>query len=226
MSIFWRNHPDLPHVDLPQAIMRPFWHPEALLLDDKKFCIPLKMQRPRLFSAFLLIMSLAVLTVSFLRSHEIYQIYIQQGGANNRLYEETAMVGGLFAISLLGLYLFYRISRVRRVYFKRDSHSVYYPRRGLMPRYLETNYDEFQGRIEHKKSLLGKRISILSLNHENPRQSILLTSTRDNPQTLAGFWSFIVQYMKVDGPLPDVPALYEFPNRTPGVVHQSSVNYS
>jgi hypothetical protein len=226
MSIFWRNHPDLPNVDLPQTIMRPFWHPEASRLDDKQFCIKLDVERPWFAAALILIVSLGLLTVSSMQLYEIYLLYTQQGDIGKQLYKELGMATGMLVISLLGCYLFYRVSQVRRVCFKRDTHSVYYPRRGLIPRYQELDYDLLQGRIEHRKSPLGKRLSILTLAHDDQRQSILLTSTRDNPQTLAGFWSFIVQYMKVDAPLPDVPALHQFPNRAPGVIHQNRINYT
>jgi hypothetical protein len=67
---------------------------------------------------------------------------------------------------------------------------------------------------------------MLALIHKDRKQSVILIRTTANPQSLAGFWSFIVQYMKEEGPLPDVPALYQYPNRTPGVIHHGTIDYT
>jgi len=198
MSIYWRSHPDLPDVDLPQTIMRPFWHPETIRLDDKQFCIRLDKDRP-------------VLTAMMI---------------GEKFYIELAIAGGLLVAAMLGFYLFYRVNQVRFICFRRDSHSIFYSRRGLIPKFQELGYEEFQGTIKNMKSLLGKRQSMLALVHKDRKQSVILTATTANPQSLAGFWSFIVQYMKVDGPLPDVPALHQYPNRTPGVIHHGTIDYS
>lgn len=226
MFIYWRRHPDLSPVDLPQTIMRPFWHPEAVQLDDNRFCIRLELDRPVIAAAIMLIVSVCIITVAGLQFYETYMAHTLNGIPKQRLYQELAVAGGLLVASMLGFYIFYRIHKARYICFKRDTHSIHFPRQGLIPSYVELDYDEFQGRIEHRKNLLGGRMSVLMLAHDDRKQSILLTSTRDNPQTLAGFWSFLVQYMKKDAPLPDVPALHEYPNKTPGVIHHSTINYT
>ena len=226
MSLYWRRHPDLPDVVLPQAIMRPFWHPETIKLDDKQFCIYLDLDRPVFTALLILIMATAILGVAGLRFYELYLGYMQQPLLDEKFYVALGLAGGLLLLGLLGLYLFYLVGQARYVCFRRTSHSVYYPRQGLIPRYQELDYDDFQGSIKNLKNIFGKRQSILTLDHKDEKQSVLLTRTTQNPQSLAGFWSFIVQYMKVDAPLPDVPALYEYPNRTPGVIHNSTIDYS
>lgn len=226
MSIYWRRHPDLPDVDLPQAIMRPFWHPETIRLDDKQFCISLDLGRPVISALAILLLSCAVLIIAGLRYLEIYTRYMQLQRLNQPMYIDLGIASVLLIVALLGFYLFYRVIQARYVCFRRESHSIYFPGGGLVPRYQEVDYDEFRGSIRNLKNIFGKRQSILALDHVDGKQSILLTRTTRNPQSLAGFWSFIVQYMKQDGPLPDVPALHQYPNRTPGVIHASTVDYS
>jgi len=226
MSIYWRSHPDLPDVDLPQTIMRPFWHPETIRLDDKQFCIRLDKDRPVLTAMMILALSFALAGMAALRFYDIFNIYSQHQAFGEKFYIELAIAGGLLVAAMLGFYLFYRVNQVRFICFRRDSHSIFYSRRGLIPKFQELGYEEFQGTIKNMKSLLGKRQSMLALVHKDRKQSVILTATTANPQSLAGFWSFIVQYMKVDGPLPDVPALHQYPNRTPGVIHHGTIDYS
>jgi hypothetical protein len=213
-------------VDLPQTIMRPFWHPETIKLDDRQFCMRLDEDRPWLIAMLMLVMSFALLGLASIRFFEIFNAYNQQQIYGEKFYVEVAIAGGLLVGSLLGFYLFYRINQRRFICFRRETRSIFYSSRGLIPKYQERAYDEFQGTIKNLKSIFGKRKSMLALIHKDRKQSVILIRTTANPQSLAGFWSFIVQYMKEEGPLPDVPALYQYPNRTPGVIHHGTIDYT
>lgn len=226
MALYWRTHPDLTNVDLPQTIMRPFWHPEALQLNDTCFCIPLNINQPRVFALLVLACSLGVLALAAFGTFDVYMQYAKSGHIDPVRYPDLGLAGGMVLAALAGLYLFSRMSQPRHICFNRASHRITFSTCGLLPRTLERSYDEFQGMIMHQKNLLGKRRSILALQHRDQQQLIQLALTRDNPQILAGFWSFIVQYMKPGAPLPDVPALHEYPNKTPGVLHHSTIDYS
>ena len=109
MSFYWRNHPDLPDVDLPQAIMRPFWHPETLKLDDKQFCMLLELNRPVFTAGFILLVSFAVIAWASLQFYEIYLVYAQHQILNQKLYIELAIASAFLFAALLGFYLFYQV---------------------------------------------------------------------------------------------------------------------
>ncbi len=45
----------------------------------------------------------------------------------------------------------------------------------------------------------------------------MLTASITGIDTPLAYWSFLVQYINKNAPLPDVPALDEYPNRTQGL---------
>mgnify|MGYP006921587257 CR=1 FL=1 len=226
MSLYWRKHPDLQTVELPQTIMRPFWHPEALQLDDHKFCMPLNIQRPVISAMLVLIVSLVLMIAAGFTLYEIYLAYKSTGILSEQYYPGLGAGAALLLVALLGLYFFARINQSRYICFDRQQHRIQFTTLGLLPRLQELPYDNLQGLILHRKSLFGQRLSILALQCQRDNRTIPLACTRDNPQTLAGFWSFLVQYMKLNAPLPDVPALHDYPNTTPGVLHHNTIDYS
>ncbi len=226
MSIYWRINPDLGSVDMPQTLMRPFWHPVCTSLDDKQFCLTLPHEKPVIRASLFLFVSLLLLAVSsyaLITLNQLNQLELLLAQPLANSYTQASLL--ILATPPL-LYVFYRAQQARRLCFDRQNHLISYPQKGLFAHYHEYSYDDFQGRIEHLKSLLGKRKSRLVLVNNHNQHVICLVETLDNPQSLAGYWSFIVQYMKPDAPLPDVPALHDYPNTTPGVIHQKATDYS
>ncbi|RFA29870.1 hypothetical protein CAI21_08530 [Alkalilimnicola ehrlichii] len=63
----------------------------------------------------------------------------------------------------------------------------------------------------------GNNEDQIVLMHLERKQMCVLDSSAGGPDRPLAIWSFLVQYMDKDGPLPDVPALAEYPNRTPGL---------
>ena len=68
MSLYWRKQDKLPDTELPQVIMRPFWHPEPKSLDDRQFHVQLPDERPLVIATISLLIlrarSVAVKTQS------------------------------------------------------------------------------------------------------------------------------------------------------------------
>lgn len=230
MPLFWRKNPDLKNVDLPQTIMQPFWHPDARQLDEHKFCALLPDAKPLLRLYGILILALAAITISSLALCEIlnsadYQLLLEQF-LHQPLARQphTIALVGVLAIPLL--YVFIKAYPARVICFNRKQHTLKSPLNSLMPKFQEIDYNEFQGKIDHLKSLFGKRKTRLVLVHKTRQDIICLATTFSSPQSLTGYWSFIVQYMNPGAPLPDVPALHEYPDTTPGIIHQQSTNYS
>ncbi|MCW8956168.1 MAG: hypothetical protein OQL09_04735 [Gammaproteobacteria bacterium] len=230
MSLFWRKNPDLKNVDLPQTIMQPFWHPDAQQLDDHKFCTQLPDAKPLIRLYAILTLALMALTISALAICEI-----MNSAQYNQLLEQfinkplanqphTIALTGLLAIPLL--YIFIKAYPARVICFDRKENRLYYPGNCLIPRIRIINYNDFQGKIYHLKSLFGKRKTRLILMHKTSHEIICLANTFSSPQALTGYWSFIEQYMNPGAPLPDVPAPHDYPDTTPGIIRQHSTNYS
>lgn len=229
MSLFWRNNSDLKNVDLPQTIMQPFWHPDARQLDDHKFCSQLADEKPLLRLYTILMLACAALTVSAMAIYEIlnsaqYNLLLEQFLSDPLTNQpHTNALTGLLAIPLL--YVFIKAYPPRAICFDRKEHSLLYPDNSLMPKYQIASYDDFQGKIIHLKNLFGKRKTCLILVHKTSHEAICLANSFGSPQSLTGYWSFIVQYMNRGAPLPDVPALHDYPDTTPGIIRQHSTNY-
>ncbi|MCW9013489.1 MAG: hypothetical protein OQL06_06865 [Gammaproteobacteria bacterium] len=227
MSIYWRKHPNLPDTELPQTIMRPFWHPVPDELDDNTFSIILTGERPVAIAIIILLLSVALFMASIF---SIYNLYMHIGTHAFRWNAETAYYSVLTAVLLLTgtglLFLFFKLVQIRKVVFDRHNHCIQYPQQGLLPRYHKKNYDDLNGKIIQLKNPFGKRIAKLILENPDTGHIISLYSTHKSPQALAGYWSFIVQYMKPDAPLPDVPLLHNYPNTTPGVLQKNTIDYS
>ena len=230
MPLFWRKNTDLKNVDLPQTIMQPFWHPNARQLDDHKFCTLLPDSKPFIRLYIILALALAALATSALAIYEIlnsdqYNQLLEQFLINPLANQpHTITLVGLLAIPLL--YIFIKAYTARVICFDRKQHKLLLPTRSLLPKIQEISYDEFQGKIDHLKNLFGKRKTRLILVHKISHEVICLANTFSSPQALTGYWSFIVQYMNTGAPLPDVPALHDYPDTTPGIIHQHSTNYS
>ena len=84
MSIYWRKQPSQPDTDLPQTIMRPFWHPIEIALDDKKFCLELVEDKPRVMSLFVLVISLTL----FFRNFKHLKLISHVKSENHKFFDK------------------------------------------------------------------------------------------------------------------------------------------
>ncbi|MDH5570664.1 MAG: hypothetical protein OEY89_02800 [Gammaproteobacteria bacterium] len=118
------------------------------------------------------------------------------------------------------------MTKNRTISFMRATHEINYPCKKLFPKYLCANFDDFSGIISHQKSITGRRRAHLILRHNDTGEDITLSTLYDNHQPLAGYWSFIVQYMKPSAPLPKVPALADYSLTTQGIIHEKTIDYT
>jgi len=218
MSLYWRKYKTNQNTNLPQKIMRPFWHPEAEELDDKVFSTILSHEKPKLIQYIILFLAIFLLYFSVnglvLFKKPFSDITIWN---DSEAILFTSLLT-MMAISFLLFYLFFKVTRKKVLSFNRKKHNVQYAKGILLPSYTNTNYDALSGAIECYKNIFGKRKTWLVLNNQTEKYKIRLYHTYGSPQELIGYWSFIVQYMKEDAPLPDVPALYQYPDKIKGVV--------
>jgi len=82
-------------------------------------------------------------------------------------------------------------------------------------KYHETPFGECEGYLVSAQNQMGLIRHMLMLVHPS-LGSFLLTEGTDLDISL-GFWSFVIQYMDKNKPLPDIQLLEEYPNREPGL---------
>lgn len=80
----------------------------------------------------------------------------------------------------------------------------------------EYPFSECEGRISRGTRSTGASCHILWLYHPQIGVRHLFESVSGIDLCL-GYWSFLVQYMDKNVPLPNVPHLQHYPNRTPGL---------
>ncbi len=80
----------------------------------------------------------------------------------------------------------------------------------------EYPFAECEGRISRSARRTGASCHMLYLYHPQLGCEYLFESISGIDLCL-GYWSFLVQYMDKNAPLPDVPQLEQYPNRTPGL---------
>jgi len=226
MSLYWRKASTKSDTELPQTIMQPFWHPAEVFLDNKQFCTPFSNNNSYTITIIVLIFSLTLFLVSFFF---ISTLFNELQATKTLDTQATTSLFSFFATFLpasLLLILLFQLVKPRTLSFNRENHSIKYPKRNSLLKYFEEDYDKFKGKIRYLRSPFGKRKAILFLEHIENNHSILLCSTLQNPRNLLGYWSFLVQYMKKNAPLPDVPELHNYPNKTAGIIQQKTIDFS
>lgn len=226
MFSYWRKYPDLADIILPQKIMRPFWHPKAITIDNQVFATDLPYERPLFICGVILTGAILSLTLA---AFVIWRYVLTQGARieiNNELIISTVI--SLLALSTGGflINLFIKAVPARHWQLDRQTHMISMPMARLVPAYYTDQYDLFQAKILHEINLFGKRRTRLVIEYQKTGQQVCVFMTSESTNMLVGYWSFIVQFMKQDAPLPDVPALNHYPNTTPGVRQQISNNYT
>jgi hypothetical protein len=226
MLSIWRKYPELADVLLPQKIMRPFWHPKANAVDDHAYASDLPYERPLFICSLILI---GVLSGLGLAAYVVW-VYLQSHGAITRLDNDLAIML-LVVVTVLVfagflLRIFIKAVPARHWKLERQKQQVTVPSHTLLPKYFTDSYDQFQAKLLHEINIFGRRRTRLVIEYLKTGQQICIFSTTDPTDVLVGYWSFIVQYMKPNAPLPDVPTLNHYPNTTPGVHQQITNKYT
>lgn len=227
MFSLWRKYPELADVVLPQKIMRPFWHPNANKIDNHVFSTDLPYERPLLICGGILMSAILCLAVA------VFAIWRHLHTSEPRTeIDDELIITILVTVMALGvggflINLFIKAVPARHWELDRQTHKITMPTNKLVPGYFTDQYDQFQAKILHEINIFGRRRTRLVMEYQKSGQQICIFTSSDAANNMmVGYWSFIVQYMKPDAPLPDVPALNHFPNTTQGVQQQISNTYT
>ncbi len=126
------------------------------------------------------------------------------------------LLGGLalLAVAGWGHWKLRRMKPTEFYVFDREK-GVFRAKVGFPGRVIEMPFVESEGRLGFGPGPRGVPGYDLSIHHPTLGGWSLLQTVGSN-DLLLSYWSFLVQYMDKTKPLPDVPWLHDYPNRTKG----------
>ncbi len=133
---------------------------------------------------------------------------------------DTPIYAKLFFVSLTAGVILHVASYLipkRQAVFDRTTGMVRTPNHPLIrKKATETPFEEWEAISRFYYTEIGSPTYELFVRNTRIPYVVMLgvTSTFDG---VLGMWSFMLQYMKKDAPLPDVPDLEQYPNRTKGL---------
>jgi hypothetical protein len=204
----WVHRLKIPGKHLPKQIMRPFSLPVAShSLDEKQLALVAEGDKRN--------------WVNMLRGFAY--AFAAGGGATWAAFhfkEPIALSVAVIAlvVSLALKHLENKLQPTRFIIFDRNKGTVSFPLaltsgggRATLP------WCEMAGRLSLGPTVAGETHHLLILVHINTGQGPILDDWMFGIDHPLGVWSFIVQYMNKDGPLPDVTDLHHCANTTPGL---------
>jgi hypothetical protein len=189
---------------LPKRVVRPFWTPAMVSIDDKRMVLEGIGKRDFLsiLSGLCLVIGGSVLIVWF----------VANSGFSTDFYVALAFL----TLSLI-LYLWYKRSPVSWYkYFERDT-GIFETRHGFTRKRYRLNFSDCEARLSTRPTYVGSINYSLSIVSPGTGGFHLMELSASGTDILLGYWSFLVQYMDKNKPLPDVKELSAYPDREPGL---------
>lgn len=191
---------------LPKRVLRPFVYVEPFSLDDKRYVFVSTADGAGFIMAFSVLMYVVVAGAGLL-------------SVISKFREPVAIAVTIIAfVVALALHYQARAMKPRKfAVFDREAGTVQQPRGVFTKKVIEAPWDEWSGRLWVQSTYSGIPRHALSLVHRPSYKLWELHTDLIDTDSLLGIWSFLVQYMDKEGPLPDVPELKDYPNRTQGL---------
>jgi hypothetical protein len=199
----WQKHAEIPGKPLPKRLLRPYWFEPPVRLDDKQYVnlnITDRKSGLGMIYGFAYLIAFACVFVWLLSPDDDMTV----------LY--VSVVAFLLAIptNLYAQKLEYDRFRI----FDREK-GVFISERGwFKKKTLEFPFHECEGRL-HREAHVYLMHFALYLHHPSVFGGIKLVSTSTIGEPL-GYWSFLLQYMDKNKPLPDIFLLEKYPERELG----------
>jgi hypothetical protein len=213
----WVHRLKIPGKHLPKQIMRPFSLPVAShSLDEKQLALVAEGDKRnwvnmlRGFAYATTFGASGIVVISWLSGK------VDQWSDFDVPIPEIAVIA--FVLSILFKLIENKLQPTRFIIFDRNKGTVSFPLaltsgggRATLP------WCEMAGRLSLGPTVAGETHHLLILVHINTGQGPILDDWMFGIDHPLGVWSFIVQYMNKDGPLPDVTDLHHCANTTPGL---------
>lgn len=203
----WAHRIKAPGKHLPKRLLRPFVVPTYHRLDEKQLALVAEGDKRN--------------WVNMLRGFSY--AFAAGGGATWAAFHFKEPISLSVAIIALTLsfvfkYLENTIKPTRFIIFDREQGTVSFPLgwtsgggRATFP------WNEMVGRLSLGPTVAGESRHLLIMVHRLTGHGPILMKCIMGIDYPLGVWSFLVQYMDKDGPLPNVPELAHCPNLTDGL---------
>jgi len=205
---FWQRYMDKYGIKkLPREIVRPFSICGGDYIDDKE----LRIAPSWGMETWLYILRNLAYMAAFLG---FIVSLVAPTKFNTPIYSE------LFFVSLLVGVFLHIVSYLipsRQAVFDRTTGTVRTPNHPLVrKKATETPFEEWEAITTFHYTQIGAPTHRIFIRNTKIPYVVLVGQTATFDEVL-GMWSFLLQYMKRDAPLPDVPDLAQYPNRTKGL---------
>ena len=205
---FWQRYMDKFGLKkLPREIVRPFSICGGDYIDDKE----LRIAPSWGMGMWLYILRNFAYLIAFMG--------LAGGVALPRSFAEPEVIPMMVGGGVVGIILhiaFYLIPK-RQAVFDRATGMVRTPNHPLIrKKATETPFEEWEAVTTFHYTQIGAPTHRIFIRNTRIPYVVLVGQTATFDEIL-GMWSFLLQYMKSDAPLPDVPDLEQYPNRTKGL---------
>jgi hypothetical protein len=193
-----------PGILLPKRVVRPFWTPAMVSIDDKRMVLEGIGKRDglQMLSGFSLLGAGTTGFLGLFAGDEFPELYY------------SAIIG--LVLSLI-FYLWYKRTPVSWYkIFDRET-GYFETSRGLPRKRFRVRFSDCEGRLSSGATYVGSVNYGLHLSCPGTGGFHLMELSASGTDLLLGYWSFLVQYMDKSKPLPDVKGLSDYPNREPGL---------
>ena len=194
--------------------MRPFGLVDYQNLDDKRFILVAANDRVSFVETF----STVSLIVFGIVAVIVTMSFIFEKVSS---WQELGIWGYTFialSITTISLYILRFILKPNKFeIFDRENRIVTIPKPFSNRVWISAPWDEWQGRIRLGATSVGASNHHLMLTHLPTGHQWELTSSIAGVDWVLSYWSFLVQYMNKDQPLPNVGDLNEYGNTTDGL---------
>ncbi|MCU7843221.1 MAG: hypothetical protein KZQ93_05210 [Candidatus Thiodiazotropha sp. (ex Monitilora ramsayi)] len=196
----------LPGKPLPKRLLRPFVYEEPVSLDDKRLVILGLGDRVEAIQGFMILPYVIALGGGV-------------GWFATGFREPIALIVAIvaLAIALLMHYASKRMKHNQFTVFDREKGTVSFAKGLFSSGLLEGPWEDWSARLWIQSTSVGAAQHTLSIVHLPTSKMGMLTASITGVDHALGYWSFLVQYMDKDAPLPDVVDLKKYPNRTKGL---------
>lgn len=200
----WQKHAEIPGDPLPKRLLRPYWFEPPVRMDDKQYVylnITDRKSGLGMVYGFAYIIALSTFVLG-----------IAADGEFSGLFYATIIC----LCIAIPMHLYTRKLEYNRFRIFDREKGVFISERGwFKKKTIEVPFHECEGRL-HRQAHVYTVHFALYLDHPDVFGGIPLisTSTLDEP---LGYWSFLLQYMDKNKPLPDIPLHEKYSDREPGL---------
>ncbi len=209
-----RRRSKMPGKPLPKRLLRPFIYGEPVSIDDKQYVILGLGDRVGVVQGLMIFPYVIALGGAIIAISWLSQKVTSWSDFDIPLPEITLLS---LIIALIMHYASKRMKHNQFTVFDREKGIVSFPKGLFSSEVTEGPWEAWSARLWIQSTSVGAPQHTLSLVHLPTGRKGMLTASITGIDTPLAYWSFLVQYINKNAPLPDVPALDEYPNRTQGL---------